>query len=123
VGFDGYGEITGGDNGTGAGGGTLPALGTDAAVHCVRLEAQFVSANDLVLLGAFTGAPSIPFPRPLRGQRIASAGGVTFTADYDATDDDQKFYFVGSVPSIGHGRPILQAAIGGFHQPAAKALS
>ena len=132
VGFDGYIEISGGDNGTDAGAGSAiyPALWYPVPPYIAsgwRGRLQFVSTNDLVLLGLVTGAPIDPsrghFASAAVDCNFASAGGVSFTADYDASDTTiKKFYFVKSFPSTSATETDPESAIGGYVNLPAKAL-
>lgn len=127
VGFNGYLEVTGGDNGTG--------MGADSAVFPAlyypvppiiapgwRGRLQFVSAGDLPILAAFTTVDVDParghFATNAVDCNFTNAGGVSFTADSQlANPDDPKlkgFYFVNGIPNIHATATDPLTSIGGF---------
>jgi hypothetical protein len=118
VGFDGYLDMTGGDNGSGST--IFPALWYPIPYVISggwRGRSQFVSTNDFPLLAAATGAAI----DPTRGHFAADAdncnflapSGVSFTAD-TADGATKTFYYVGGVPSTSATQTEGPTAIGGF---------
>jgi hypothetical protein len=118
VGFDGYLDMTGGDNG--AGSTIFPALWYPIPYVISggwRGRSQFVSTNDFPLLAAATGADI----DPTRGHFAADAdncnflapAGVSYTAD-SADAKTRAFYFVNGVPSTSATQTEPPSAIGGF---------
>jgi len=122
VGFDGYLDITGGDNGAGQGAPSpiFPAVWypTPPVISGgYRGKLQFVSTADLPLLGAITGADIDPTRGHLAVNALdcnfTPAAGVSFAAD-TADQMTRSFYFVSGVPSTSAGETDPQTGIGGF---------
>jgi hypothetical protein len=136
VGFNGFLELTGGDNGTGKGpdSALYPALYYPVPPIVApgwRGRLQFISAGDLPILAVFTTVDIDPtrghFAANAEDCDFTGAGGVAFTADAlekDPTDTKiKRFYFVSSVPSISATETDALTAIGGFvNLPAHSAL-
>jgi hypothetical protein len=128
VGFDGYLEITGGDNGTNADAGASPIF--PALYYPVppivspgwRGRLQFISASDLSLLAVFVTVDIDParghFAANASDCNFSNAGGVSFTADaVTANPNDMKikgFYFINGVPNIHATETDALTSIGGF---------
>jgi len=117
-GFDGYLDITGGDNGSGSA--IFPAIYYPVPPVISpgwRGRFQFVSAQDLTLLGAATGAAIDParghFAANTSDCNFTGAGGVSFTVD-SADAETQAFYFVNGVPNISATQTDPRSPIGGF---------
>jgi hypothetical protein len=122
AGFNGYLDITGGDNGAVAGGTSpiFPALWYPVPPIISpgrRQRIQFVSAGDLPTLGALTRAEIDPtrghFAANALDCNLIAAGGVSFSADV-ADEKTRSFYFVNGVPNISAIATDQQTAIGGF---------
>jgi len=127
-GFEGYLEITGGDNGNGKD--NMPSPIYPAMWYPVppviaqgwRGRIQFISQADLPLLALFTTVDI----DPTRGHFAANAvdcnftiaGGVSFSADSIEADPGDKaiktFYFVGGLPNIHAAATEPGTGIGGF---------
>jgi hypothetical protein len=113
VGFNGYLEITGGDNGTGMGEGSqiFPALYYPVPPIVSpgwRGRLQFVSAGDLPVLAVFTTVQIDPMRGHFAANAVdcnfSAAGGISFTAsaiEINPNDTEIKtFYFVSNQPTI-----------------------
>jgi hypothetical protein len=121
VGFDGYVDMTGGDNGEhGKNGEIFPAIwypSPNIVSAGWRGRVQFVSYSSLQSLALLTGATIDPsrghFAAAAQDCNFAAAGGVTFDAD---TKDDKTtvFYFVGGVPRTGASQTDSNSGIGGY---------
>jgi hypothetical protein len=127
VGFNGYLEITGGDNHTNQ---MAPSPIFPALYYPVppivspgwRGRLQFISAADLPILAVFTTVEIDPtrghFAANAVDCNFSNAGGVTFTADAVVTHpEDMKikgFYFINGVPNINATETDPLTAIGGF---------
>jgi len=131
VGFDGYVEITGGNNGTSpiysAMWYPVPPIISDGW----RGRLQFISAEDLPLFAIFTGVDIDPtrghFAANATDCNFSAAGDVSFVADAQENNPEDKtikrFYFVGGVPSISATRTDPTTSIAGFvNLPARAAL-
>jgi hypothetical protein len=127
VGFTGYLEITGGDNGTGMGpdSAIFPALYYPVPPIIApgwRGRLQFVSTGDLPVLAAFTTVAIDPtrghFAANAVDCNFTNAGGVSLTADtQEANPGDmeiQRFYFVNGVPNIHATETDPLTSIAGF---------
>jgi len=127
VGFDGYLELTGGDNGTGSGAGSAlyPALYYPVPPIVApgwRGRLQFISAGDLPALAAFTLVDIDPmrghFATAAADCNFANAGGVSFTDDalLKHPDDTEikRFYFINGTPTTSATETEALTAIGGF---------
>jgi len=127
VGFNGYLEITGGDDGTGQGAGSaiFPALyypEPPIVAPGWRGRFQFVSAGDLPVLAVFTTVDIDPTRGHLAVNaedcNFSGAGGISLTADAIAAHpDDMKiktFYFINGVPNIHATETDPLTAIAGF---------
>jgi hypothetical protein len=122
VGFDGYLDMTGGDNGEhGEKGAIFPAIwypSPNIVSAGWRGRVQFVSNASLASLAALTQAVIDPtrghFAAAAQDCNFAAAGGVTFDAD-DAKDSATTvFYFVGGVPRTNAIQTDSQSGIGGY---------
>jgi hypothetical protein len=118
VGFDGYVDITGGDNGDGSP--IFPAIwypSPNVVSAGWRGRVQFVSYASLQALAALTGATIDPmrghFAAAAQDCNFAAAGGVTFDAD-SKDDGTTVFYFVGGVPKTGAVQTDPLSGIGGY---------
>ena len=121
VGFDGYVDMTGGNNGEGGHNGEIfPAIwypSPNIVSAGWRGRVQFVSYGSLGLLAAFTGATIDPtrghFAAAAQDCNFAAAGGVTFDAD---TKDDGTtvFYFIKGLPKTDAMQTDSQSGIGGY---------
>jgi len=121
VGFDGYVDMTGGDNGEGGERGSIfPAIwypSPNIVSSGWRGRVQFVSYGSLQTLAVLTQATIDPlrghFAAAAQDCNFANAGNVTFDAD---TKDDKTtvFYFVGGVPRTGATQTDLLSGIGGY---------
>jgi hypothetical protein len=118
IGFDGYLDITGGDNG--AGSTIFPAMWYPVPPVIAggwRGTVQFVSTADLPILGAATGAEIDPtrghFAANADDCNFSPAGGVSFTAD-SADDKTKSFYFLQGLPNISATATDPANPIGGF---------
>jgi hypothetical protein len=118
VGFDGYLDMTGGDDGSGNP--IFPALWYPIPYVISggwRGRIQFVSTSDLVMLAGAAGAQVDStrghFAANADDCNFLAADGVSYTADSaDATT--KAFYFVGGVPSTSATETAPPSAIGGF---------
>jgi hypothetical protein len=127
VGFNGYLEITGGDNGTGMG---MPSPIFPAMYYPVppivspgwRGRLQFVSASDLPVLAVFTGVDIDPMRGHFAANAVdcnfSAAGGVSFTANAIAANpNDPKlktFYFINGIPNTHATETDPLTSIAGF---------
>ena len=117
-GFDGYLDITGGDNGGGSA--IFPAIYYPVPPVISpgwRGRFQFVSEQDLPLLGAATGATIDParghFAANASDCNFTGAGGVSFSVD-SADSETKVFYFVNGIPNISAMQTDARSPIGGF---------
>jgi hypothetical protein len=126
VGFNGYLEITGGDNGTGGDAGArpiFPALyypNPPIVSPGWRGRLQFVSAADLPTLATFVAVAIDPdrghFATNAVDCNFSGAGGVSFSAD-TANPNDPKikpFYFIMGVPNTNATETDSSTPIAGF---------
>ena len=118
VGFDGYVDLRGGDNGNGSA--IFPAIWyslPNIVSSGWRGRIQFVSDASLAGLAALTSATIDPtrghFAAAAQDCNFAPAGGVTFEAD-SRDDKTTVFYFVGGVPKTNASQTDPLSGIGGF---------
>jgi hypothetical protein len=118
AGFDGYIDITGGDNGSGSA--IFPALwypSPNIVSAGWRGRVQFVSFASLDVLAALTMATIDPtrghFAANAQDCNFASAGEVSFDAD-PKDDKTTPFYFIGGVPKTNASQTDRTSGIGGF---------
>jgi hypothetical protein len=121
VGFDGYLDITGGNNGMGGQAGQIyPAIWYPMPPIVSagwRGRIQFVSYGSLDLLALLTGAKIDPmrghFAANAQDCNFASASGVSFESD-KADGNTTPFYFIGGVPKTDAKETDPLSGIGGF---------
>jgi hypothetical protein len=118
LGFDGYIDLKGGDNGAGAP--IFPAIWypvPNIVASGSRGRVQFVSTESLKQLAGLTGAIIDParghFAAAAQDCNFTAAGGVTFDVD---TKDTMTtvFYFIGGVPKTNATQTDPVTGIGGY---------
>ncbi|HKQ69635.1 MAG TPA: hypothetical protein VJT73_09860 [Polyangiaceae bacterium] len=117
-GFNGYIDITGGDNGEGSA--IFPAMWYPQPPIVAggwRGTTQFVSIASFPRLSIATGATIDPtrghFAANATDCNFSPAAGVSFIAD-TADKATQSFYFIGGIPSISATETAAGSPIGGF---------
>ena len=123
VGFDGYLEFAGGDNGTGHGvkSEVFPAIwypSPNVISSGWRGRIQFVSRESLEVLAVLTGAKIDPerghFAAAAQDCNFATAGNVSFEAGSTRDVGTTVFYFVGGAPKTDATKTDPLSGIGGF---------